>query len=112
MVRRTRLLLALVGRGLLSALLGPAAVAQSSFEVGRGQFIAAERCAGCHAADTQTDAPAHTPAAPSLRALAARPNLTAARLKDLITTPKHPMPATPLGSADIAAVVAYIRSLR
>jgi mono/diheme cytochrome c family protein len=82
--------------------------AQTPAAVGRGQFIVEERCAGCH----KLGATVQGTAAPSFIALAARSNLTAERLKDLITTPKHPMPAAPLEPAELDAVVAYIRSLR
>jgi mono/diheme cytochrome c family protein len=92
---------------LLNVALSLAASAQSS-DVGRGQFIAAEKCAGCHAVGDKGQGTV----APSFRAIAARPNLTSERLKDLIMTPRHPMPATPLGSSEIDALVAYIRSLR
>jgi mono/diheme cytochrome c family protein len=92
----------------LSVGLGLGARAQTRPAVARGQAIAAEACAGCHAGGSVVQGTA----VPSFRAIAARPNLTAQRLKDLITTPQHPMPATPLGLAEIDDVVAYIRSLR
>ena len=76
--------------------------------VDRGKIIAEERCGGCHFAGATVQGTA----VPSFIALAARANLTAARLRDLITTPKHPMPAVPLEAAEIDAVVAYIRSLK
>ena len=82
--------------------------AQTPSAVGRGQYIAEERCGGCH----KLGATVQGTAAPSFVALAAQSNFTAERLKDLITTPKHPMPATPLEPAELDAVVAYIRSLR
>jgi mono/diheme cytochrome c family protein len=93
--------------GLLCAAISLAS-AQTPSSIGRGQFIAEEKCAGCHAMGGGVQGVT----APSFRAIAARPNITAERLRDLITTPKHPMPATPLGSAELDAVVAYIRSLR
>ena len=92
----------------LSAGLSLGAHAQTRPAVARGQAIAAEACAGCHAGGSVVQGTA----VPSFRAIAARPNLTAQILKDLITTPQHPMPAVPLGSAEIDDVVAYIRSLR
>src|SRR5262245_10336748 len=93
---------------ILSAGLTPGAPAQQRSSIGRGQFVAAEKCGGCHAVDGKVK----EGAAPSFRAIAAQPNFTPERLKDLITTPRHPMPATPLGSADLEAIVAYMRSLR
>ena len=92
----------------ISAGVSMAGNAQTPSTVGRGQFIAEERCGGCH----KLGAAVQGTAAPSFIALAARSNLTAERLKDLITTPKHPMPATPLEPAELDAVVAYILSLR
>ena len=82
--------------------------AQTPSAIGRGQYIAEERCGGCH----KLGATVQGTAAPSFVALAAQSNMAAERLKDLITTPKHPMPATPLEPAELDAVVAYIRSLR
>jgi mono/diheme cytochrome c family protein len=93
---------------LTSVGLGLAGNAQSPSAVDRGEFIAEERCGGCHFAGATVQGTA----APSFIALAARSNLTAERLRDLITTPKHPMPAVPLEAAEIDAVVAYIRSLK
>jgi mono/diheme cytochrome c family protein len=82
--------------------------AQPPSTVGRGQFIAAQRCEGCHTMGSVVQGTA----VPSFRALAGRPDMTSERLKDLITTPRHPMPGTPLESTELDAVVAYIRSLR
>jgi mono/diheme cytochrome c family protein len=93
---------------LLIAALGPAASDQTFSTVNRGQFIVEEKCAGCHAMHGKVK----ETVAPSFMSIAARTNLTAERLRDLIVTPKHLMPATPLGSAELDAVVAYIRSLR
>jgi mono/diheme cytochrome c family protein len=84
------------------------ASAQQPSSVGRGQFVAAEKCGGCHAVDGKIK----PGAAPSFRAIAAQPNFTSERLKDIIVTPRHPMPATPLGSRELDDIVAYIRSLR
>ena len=93
---------------MISVGLGLAGNAQTPSAVDRGKIIAEERCGGCHIAGAMVQGTA----APSFIALAARPNLTAERLRDLITTPKHPMPAVPLEAAEIDAVVAYLRSLR
>ena len=84
------------------------ASAQQPSRVGRGQFVAAEKCGGCHALEGANKAGT----APSFRAIAAQPNLTPERLKDLILTPRHPMPTTPLRSTDLEDAVADIRSLR
>ena len=93
---------------MMSVGLGLAGNAQTPSAVDRGKMIAEERCGGCHFAGAMVQG---TPA-PSFIALAARTNLTAERLRDLITIPKHPMPAVPLEAAEIDAVVAYIRSLK
>jgi mono/diheme cytochrome c family protein len=93
---------------ILSAGSSPWAHAQRRLAVAHGQAIASEVCAGCHTGGSVVQGTA----VPSFRAIAARPNLTAERLKDIITTPRHPMPATPLGTSEIEDLVAYIRSLR
>jgi mono/diheme cytochrome c family protein len=108
MLKLTRVLDIGIAVGILITELTLGANAQTPSAIGRGQFIAAEKCGGCHTVGTTVQGTA----VPSFREIAARPNLTAERLKDVIMTPKHPMPATPLASAEIDAVVAYIRSLR
>jgi len=85
--------------------------AQTDAEIARGKAIAEQECAGCHAMDGQQGGSVRGTPAPAFRAIAGRPR-TAERLKDLVTTPPHPMPAIPLGASDVNAIVAYIRSLK
>jgi hypothetical protein len=49
---------------------------------------------------------------PSLSSIAGGPNATTERLKAIISTPRHPMPATNLALSEINDLTAYIRSLQ
>jgi mono/diheme cytochrome c family protein len=85
---------------------------QTPANIARGQAIADQACAGCHAIDGQKGGTIQGIEVPSFRAIANRPNRTRERLKAFITTPQHPMPGIPLGLSDIDDVVAYILSLK
>ena len=91
---------------------GTAALGQTASAVTRGRETAERSCAGCHAMDGGRGGTIQGTPVPSFRAIAGRPNMTAERLQALVTTPRHPMPAIPLGLGEINDVVAYIRSLR
>jgi len=85
--------------------------AQTQAEVAHGKAVAEQACAGCHAVDGGQGGSVQGTPAPSFRAIAGQLS-TVEKLKDLVTTPPHPMPAIPLGASEINAIVAYIRSLR
>jgi mono/diheme cytochrome c family protein len=90
---------------------GQAAQAQTQSAVVRGQAIAEQACAGCHAVEGPGGGTIQGRDVPSLRAIAGR-GWTPQRLESFITTPHRPMPATPLEPADVRAVAAYILSLK
>jgi mono/diheme cytochrome c family protein len=84
--------------------------AQTGADVARGKAIAEQACSGCHAMDNRQGGSIQGTPAPTFRAIAGR--VGAERLKDLITTPPHPMPAMPLSASQVSALVAYIHSLK
>ncbi len=111
MIARRMLLRALHVAVALCAL-GSAAHGQTRSAVVRGHDLAEQTCAGCHAMDAGQGSTTQGTRVPSFRAIAGRPNISAERLQALIMTPRHPMPAIPLGLGEINDLVAYIRSLR
>jgi mono/diheme cytochrome c family protein len=109
----TRMLLHRLQVVVVLCALGPAAHAQTAAAISRGHDIAQQACAGCHGIDGGGGGTIiQGTAVPSFGAIADRPNMTAERLQALIMTPRHPMPAIPLGFAETNDLVAYIRSLR
>jgi mono/diheme cytochrome c family protein len=87
-----------------------AARAQTDADVARGKAIAEQACAGCHAMDNWQGGSIQGTPAPAFRAIAGKARTE--RLKDLVTTPPHPMPGIPLSASEVNALVAYIRSLK
>jgi mono/diheme cytochrome c family protein len=87
-------------------------LAQTANSVARGKDLAEQACAGCHAITAGEPKTIQGRLVPSLSAIAGGPNATTERLKAVITTPRHPMPATPLTLSEINDLVAYIRSLQ
>ena len=80
--------------------------------VARGKDLAERVCAGCHAIMGNEARTIQGRLVPSLSAIAGSPNATTERLKAVITTPRHPMPATPLALSEIDDLASYIRSLQ
>lgn len=87
------------------------ALAQTSYELRRGQTIARTICADCHAVEN-TLAPSPNPDAPSFRSVAERAGVTQLSLLAAIRTPHPEMPALVPNIADRDAVIAYIMSLQ
>lgn len=85
--------------------------AQTNAAIARGQAVAQNACAGCHAMDGGQGITIQGTAVPTFRAIAGT-HRTPERLKDIATTPPHPMPAIPLSLGEIEDVVAYINSLQ
>ena len=88
-----------------------AARGQTDADATHGKAIADQACAGCHAMDGRQGSTIQGTPAPTFRAIAGQ-SRTAERLKDIVTTPPHPMPAIPLGISEVNDIVAYIRSLK
>ena len=82
-------------------LLGSLGAAHGQTDAGaaRGKAIAEQACAGCHGMEGRRGSTIQGTPAPSFRAIAGQ-SRTAERLKDIVTTPPHPMPAIPLGVSD------------
>jgi mono/diheme cytochrome c family protein len=99
-----------VALGLLG--LAQLAHAQTAATIARGREIAERACSGCHAIDGPKDSVFQGTDVPSFRAIAARPNRTAARLETFVMVPHRPMPAIPLELSEVRDVVAYILSLK
>jgi mono/diheme cytochrome c family protein len=87
-------------------------LAQTAVSVARGKDLAERACSGCHAITGNEPRTIQGRLVPSLSSIAGGPNGTTERLKAIISTPRHPMPATPLALSDINDLTAYIRSLR
>lgn len=101
---------------------GMSAAATSSLnaEVEAGKAFAEMACAACH--QVRPDQPSPPPVidkeshstveAPSFIRIAYERGDQPAYLREVITRPTHPMPEQLLEDKDVAALVAYIRSLR
>ena len=91
-------------------LLGAQAPAFAQELEAQGQMLARQWCSGCHLVEpgqaTAGDA------APPFMAVAQDPALTPGRLTQWLSDPHPPMPNLSLGNEEIAALVAYIGSLR
>lgn len=98
------LLIALVSLTTVSA-------AEAQDRVERGRDIARTWCATCHAVGL-ADQPSAVVGPPSFAALAADPTFDEGRLAIAILTPHPVMPNFPITRFDIAALAAYIASLR
>jgi mono/diheme cytochrome c family protein len=86
--------------------------AQTAASVERGRVLAENACAGCHAMTGETARTIGGKLVPSFSAIAGGPHRSPERLKAIISTPSHPMPAIPLDLAQINDLAAYIRSLQ
>ena len=89
-----------------------AAFPQTAVSVARGKDLAERACAGCHAITGDNARTIQGRLVPSLSAIAGSPIATTERLKAIISTPRHPMPAIPLALSEINDLAAYIRSLQ
>ena len=87
-------------------------LAQTAVSVARGKDLAERACAGCHAITGNEARTIQGRLVPSLSSIAGSPNATTERLKAIISTPRHPMPAIPLALSEINDLAAYIRSLQ
>ena len=77
----------------------------------RGQALAERWCANCHVVN-QAATTGRADGLPTLPALAARKDVTAATLKGAMTATHSRMPDLQLGARDQEDLVAYIFSLR
>ena len=103
-----RCVIAVTALGSMSA----AVFAQTAVSVARGKDLAERACAGCHAITGNEARTIQGRLVPSLSSIAGSPSATTERLKAVISTPRHPMPATPLALSEINDLAAYIRSLQ
>ena len=76
----------------------------------RGHKLARQWCSGCHLVEPGQATSAD--AAPPFMAVAQDPALTPERLTQWLSDPHPPMPNLSLANEEIAALVAYIGSLR
>jgi mono/diheme cytochrome c family protein len=76
----------------------------------RGHDLARQWCSGCHL--VEPDQASGGDAAPPFMAVAQDPALTPERLTQWLSDPHPPMPNLSLANEEIAALVAYIGSLR
>lgn len=80
-------------------------------DVMRGQALAERWCANCHVVNRAATA-GRSDGLPTLPAIAARKDVTAATLKGAMTATHSRMPDFQLGARDQDDLVAYILSLR
>lgn len=80
-------------------------------DAARGQALAERWCANCHVVDRAATT-GRADGLPTLPALAARKDVTAATLKGAMTATHSRMPDLQLGARDQEDLVAYIFSLR
>ena len=90
---------------------GSAVSAQTNAEIARGQEIAERVCAGCHVS-TGDAIMFQGKQVPSWATIAALPDRSRETLEAFVSTPRHPMPAMPLQTSEIRAVVDYIISFK
>ena len=98
-----------------AALLATATVvtcAQTRASATRGKDLAEQACAGCHAITSNEVRTIQGTVVPSFSTIASGPHGTTERLKSLITTPPHLMPAIPLTLNEIDDLAAFISSLK
>lgn len=95
----------------LSLSIGLGAAPSSAQELeGQGHKLAQQWCSGCHLVEAGQETGGD--AAPPFMAVAQDPALTPERLTQWLSDPHPPMPNLSLANEEIAALVAYIGSLR
>jgi mono/diheme cytochrome c family protein len=102
-----------------AALVSASAAAERASPIAAGHALAREACAACHRVDraqkppppVREDRSAAVPA-PSFLAIARDKRNTRARLRLVITRPRHPMREQSFDRGDLDAIIAYILSLR
>lgn len=99
----------------LSVFLALATASQAAGDqdlVTRGKTIVTRNCAACHAVETRGDSP--NPAAPRFRQLHERYDVEALAegLAEGLTVGHGPMPEWTFPPADVAAIVAYLKSIQ
>ena len=90
-------------------MLTSAAEAQRSGDVRRGQNLARQICAACHAVE-KTIGVSPNAQAPTFRAIAATPGLSELGLYAAVRTPHPAMPLLVPDSSELKDLIAYIRS--
>lgn len=97
--------------GLLALLAACSAPAEGGGDAARGQAIAAERCAACHAIGRSGASP--RPGAPAFRDLHRRypVDQLAEALAEGIVTGHPDMPEAAFSAEEVGALIAYLRSL-
>jgi mono/diheme cytochrome c family protein len=103
-----RAALLLLGFGLL---LAAPANAQARGDVRRGQQVARDICASCHAVERAITTSPH-PRAPSFQSIASTPGMTELGLYAALRTPHGGMPLVVPDMAELDHITAYIRSLQ
>jgi cytochrome c len=98
--------------GMLAACASPSSDGVSGLSgAARGERIAAESCASCHAIGGGPAASA-VAAAPTFASLARRPGMTRAALSALLRTPHETMPNLILTGEEIDDLAAYLATLQ
>lgn len=80
-------------------------------DLDRGRALAERWCGNCHVVDRTTSA-GRADGLPTLPAIAAKRETTAASLKGVMSAPHGRMPDLSLGARDQDDLIAYILSLR
>ncbi|OFX01995.1 MAG: hypothetical protein A3D94_10195 [Alphaproteobacteria bacterium RIFCSPHIGHO2_12_FULL_66_14] len=80
-------------------------------DLARGGALAERWCGNCHIVD-RTASAGRADGLPTLPAIAAKRETTAASLKGILSAPHGRMPDLSLGAADQDDLIAYILSLR
>ena len=95
----------------LAALFALPVASAGAQDVARGQALAERWCANCHVVNAAAGT-GQSNGLPTVPAIAARPDLTAASLKGAMSATHSRMPDFELGARDQEDLVAYIFSLK
>lgn len=85
--------------------------AAAAADLDRGRELAARWCGNCHVVDRAAPA-GRADGVPTLPAIAARPQTTAASLRGVMSAPHGRMPDLSIGARDQDDLIAYVLSLR